>query len=162
MKFPINIPYSKSLVNLLKGLLEKNPQLRIELNSNLISEWLEDTTDLIYKTSKIKKSDIVSDNSNKFSKDIKQLDTDKLNTISNKELFENVLDLDVIVRDPAKFEQKDDESQKNKYNTYDFNKKTIKTDKRNSIIPSPDKERDKNKRYSTIKPTFTITDKYKK
>lgn len=136
--------------------------MRIELNSNLISEWLEDTTDLIYKTSKIKKSDIVSDNSNKFSKDIKQLDTDKLNTISNKELFENVLDLDVIVRDPAKFEQKDEESQKNKYNSYDFNKKTIKTDKRNSIIPSPDKERDKNKRYSTIKPTFTITDKYKK
>ena len=162
LKFPINIPYSKSLVNLLKGLLEKNPQLRIELNSNLISEWLEDTTELIYKTSKIKKSDIVSDNNNKFSKDIKQLDADKLNTLSNKELFENVMDLDVIVRDPAKFEQKDDESQKSKYNTYDFNKKSIKTDKRNSIIPSPDKERDKNKRYSTIKPTFTITDKYKK
>ncbi len=87
MKFPINIPYSKSLVNLLKGLLEKNPQLRIELNSNLISEWLEDTTELIYKTSKIKKSDIVSDTSNKFSKDIKELDTNKLNTNSNKELF---------------------------------------------------------------------------
>lgn len=161
LRFPINIPYSKAAVNLLKGLLEKNPQLRIELNSNLIAEWLEDKTELSYKTNKLKKSDIINEK-NSFNKENQSKDQEQDKTNSNKELFENVIDLDIIIRDPAKFEIKEDDSQKNKYySTYDFNKKSIKTDKRNSIIPSPDKEREK-KRYSTMKPTFTISDKYKK
>jgi len=51
-KIPINIPISKSGVNLLKGLLEKNPQLRIELNSPLILEWMNDETKLHYQRKK--------------------------------------------------------------------------------------------------------------
>lgn len=51
-KLPLNIPISKSCVNLLKNLLEKNPMLRIELNSPLIQEWLKDNTKLNYTRKK--------------------------------------------------------------------------------------------------------------
>lgn len=43
-KLPYNIPISKACLNLLEGLLQKNPQLRIDLNSDLIDAWLNDST----------------------------------------------------------------------------------------------------------------------
>lgn len=58
LDFPINIPISSSCVELLKGLLEKNPQLRIELSSKLIENWINDNTINKYqkKLSKLEKS----------------------------------------------------------------------------------------------------------
>lgn len=51
-KLPVNIPISKACYSLLRGLLEKNQMLRIELNSNLIDDWLNDKTVLEYPKKK--------------------------------------------------------------------------------------------------------------
>lgn len=41
-KFPSNITVSKSCINLLNGLLEKNQHFRIETNDPLYEDWYND------------------------------------------------------------------------------------------------------------------------
>ena len=41
-KFPSNIGISKSLLNLLNGLLDKNQHYRIETNDPLYDDWYND------------------------------------------------------------------------------------------------------------------------
>jgi serine/threonine protein kinase len=41
-KFPSNISISKSCINLLNGLLDKNQHYRIETNDALYDEWYND------------------------------------------------------------------------------------------------------------------------
>lgn len=41
-KFPPHIQVSKTLINLISGMLEKNSQFRTDVHSNLFKEWYED------------------------------------------------------------------------------------------------------------------------
>jgi hypothetical protein len=41
-KFPPNIQLSKSGINLINGLLEKNQHLRVETNNTIFDEWYND------------------------------------------------------------------------------------------------------------------------
>ena len=41
-KFPPHISVSKSCLNLITGLLEKNSSFRVDLRSSLFQEWYED------------------------------------------------------------------------------------------------------------------------
>ena len=106
---PINIPISTSCKNLLNGLLEKNPEFRIDLSSHLINDWLEDETKLKYKHKHKPDSNLkIQEIKEKIEK---ELETLKLETIISTTNIIELKDLDnsnheeEILKEPAKFEQ---------------------------------------------------------
>lgn len=136
-KLPINIPISKSCTNLLKGMLEKNPQLRIELNNPIVEDWLNDNTKILYKRKKPvteKDKDKVKDSE----KDLDNFEEDKnVITLNSMDKKDNDNDVDLInnyfkpnsksntsnleqlttaesdedvLREPAKFENSEEDS----------------------------------------------------
>ena len=55
IKFPKEIKIKKSLVNLFKGMFEKNPKRRIDINDKLFDLWFKDNSDDYIVFSKFKK-----------------------------------------------------------------------------------------------------------
>ena len=55
IKFPKEIKIKKSLVNLFKGMFEKNPKRRIDVNDKLFDLWFKDNSDDYIVFSKFKK-----------------------------------------------------------------------------------------------------------
>ena len=55
IKFPKKIKIKKSLVNLFKGMFEKNPKRRIDINDKLFDLWFKDNSDDYIVFSKFKK-----------------------------------------------------------------------------------------------------------
>jgi hypothetical protein len=138
-KLPTNIPISKACSNLLKGMLEKNPQLRIELNNPLVDEWLNDNTKLMYKRKKpnimdksiikeIEIEEIIEEEKNSSHQQGKDNDTEgelinnyfkpnSKNNTSNLDLLTTAdLDEDVL-REPAKFDSEEETNSSNKFNS---------------------------------------------
>lgn len=66
--YPSNIPLSKACRLLLQGLLEKNPELRIDLNSDLIEDWINDPCLVKYHMKNEYVDDINIDDLSQFEK----------------------------------------------------------------------------------------------
>ena len=60
IKFPTGKKIRKSLVNLIEGLLEKNPTVRIEINDSMFDEWYVDEGDdfVVFEKEKEKEGNI--------------------------------------------------------------------------------------------------------
>ena len=148
-KIPLNIPVSKKAIHVLRGLLEKNPSMRIELSSPLIIDWLEeDNVKLNYNR---KKCDEDNENSNdKYEKtdNIHENIISKKTTINkNDKILDNndQFNEDDIIREFAKFDIKDEDDNKNghkdnfgshsnhshnnSHNNHNINKKPLKSAK---------------------------------
>lgn len=120
---------SKKCIGILKGLLEKNPNLRIELNDPLIKDWLNESINLKYKTRKNKKEIDEKDKEKEIDNSDLEMeivssntrDVDNFEKSIEKEIEEIKIDEEIqeineddIIREPAKFEIKEDEGVKNK------------------------------------------------
>lgn len=126
-------------------MLEKNPQLRIELNNSLIEEWLNDDSKIVYKRKKQQAKDKdmekfefdekieFEEPSNLFNtdRDKKDMDGGKLitnnyfnsnskNSTANLDLITAESDDDVL-REPAKFDTSDDDNTNYKFNNSKVN-----------------------------------------
>ena len=108
-QIPVNIPITKACYDLLKGLLEKNPQLRIDLISSLIDDWIDDNTFINYNYKKDKQQRIAD----KLEKELFELKLEPIVSTSNIEemgddnIVDYLYDNDQIVKEPAKFDNEE-------------------------------------------------------
>jgi hypothetical protein len=124
---PLNIPVSKKAIHVLRGLLEKNTKLRIELSSPLIMDWLEEeNVKLNYNR---QKPINVEDTENNINLSITENKNNNIDKHENTQIIANHSTINKndkikdnnndqfnendIIREFAKFEIKDEHDSKN-------------------------------------------------